>query len=254
MQLEGRVALVTGGSRGIGRTACLTFAREGAVVAVHYHEQRGSAEAVVAEIVAAGGRAAAFQADVTEPAEVGRMMAQVEDLAGPGGLHILFTNAGIYPEGSLEEVSVEDWDRVLAINVRGPFLCAKAALPLLKAGSRSAGRARVITIGSVIPYLGAPGLIHYSTAKAAMTGFTHSLARELAEHGITVNCIVPSMVETETARRDYPGVEDWAIAQQAIKRYQQPEDLEGALTFLASDASDFMTGQTLVVDGGRVLR
>jgi 3-oxoacyl-[acyl-carrier protein] reductase len=112
----------------------------------------------------------------------------------------------------------------------------------------------VITIGSVIPYLGAPGLIHYSTAKAAMTGFTHSLARELAEHGITVNCIVPSMVETETARRDYPGVEEWAISQQAIKRYQQPEDLEGALTFLASDASDFMTGQTLVVDGGRVLR
>jgi NAD(P)-dependent dehydrogenase (short-subunit alcohol dehydrogenase family) len=254
MQLEGRVALVTGGSRGIGRTACLTFAREGAVVAVHYHEQRGSAEAVVAEIVAAGGRAAAFQADVTEPAEVARMMAEVEELAGPGGLHILFTNAGIYPEGSLEEVSVEDWDRVLAINVRGPFLCAKAALPLLKAGSRSAGRARVITIGSVIPYVGAQGLIHYSTAKAAMTGFTHSLARELAEHGITVNCIVPSMVETETARRDYPGVEEWAISQQAIKRYQQPEDLEGALTFLASDASDFMTGQTLVVDGGRVLR
>jgi 3-oxoacyl-[acyl-carrier protein] reductase len=253
MQLAGRVALVTGGSRGIGRAACLAFGREGAAVAVHYRAQRAQAEAVAAEITAAGGRATVVQADVTEPVEVEHMIAEVAEFAGPHGLHVLFANAGVYPEGSLEEVSVEDWDRVIAINVRGPFLCARAALPLLKAGSASAGGARVITIGSVMPTLGVPGFIHYSTSKAALTGFTHSLARELAEHGITVNCVVPSMVATETARRDYPGAEEWAIGQQAIKRYQQPEDLEGALVFLASDASDFMTGQTLVVDGGRVL-
>jgi 3-oxoacyl-[acyl-carrier protein] reductase len=254
MQLEGRVALVTGGSRGIGRTACLAFAREGAAVAVHYRERRDEAEAVADQIAAGGGRAAVFQGDVADPGEVERMTGEVAGFAGPGGLHVLFLNAGIYPEGSLEEVSVEEWDRVIATNVRGPFLCAKAALPLLRTASASAGHARVITIGSVMPYLGVPGFIHYSTAKAAMTGFTHSLARELGEHGITVNCIVPSMVATETARRDYPGAEEWAIGQQAIKRYQQPEDLEGALVFLASAASDFMTGQTLVVDGGRVLR
>jgi 3-oxoacyl-[acyl-carrier protein] reductase len=254
MQLEGRVALVTGGSRGIGRAACLAFAREGAAVAVHYRERRASAEAVAAEIVAGGGRAAVVQADVTDPHEVERMTGEVAAFAGLRGLHVLFANAGVYPAGSLEHVSVADWDRVLAINVRGPFLCVRAALPLLKAGSASAGRARVITIGSVMPYLGVPGFIHYATAKAAITGFTHSLARELAEHAITVNCIVPSMVATETALRDYAGDEEWAIGQQAIKRYQQPEDLEGALVFLASDASDFMTGQTLVVDGGRVLR
>ena len=253
MQLEGRVALVTGGSRGIGRTACLAFAREGAAVAVHYRERRDEAEAVADEIVAGGGRAAVVQADVTDPGDVERMMGEVAEFAGPGGLHVLFLNAGIYPEGSLEQVSVEMGSRHRDQR-RRIFLCAKAALPLLRAASASAGRARLITIGSVMPYLGVPGSIHYSTAKAAMTGFTNSLARELAEQGITVNCVVPSMVATETARRDYPGAEEWAIGQQAIKRYQQPEDLEGALIFLASAASDFMTGQTLVVDGGRVLR
>jgi 3-oxoacyl-[acyl-carrier protein] reductase len=253
MQLEGLVALVTGGSRGIGRAACLALAREGAAVAVHYHEQRDGAEAVATEILTGGGRAAVFQSDVTDPGEVERMMGEVAGFAGPAGLHVLFANAGVYPEGSLEDVSVEDWDRVIAINVSGPFLCAKAALPLLKQGAAATGRARVITIGSVMPALGVPGFIHYSTSKAAITGFTHSLARELAEHGITVNCVVPSMVATETALRDYPGLEEWAIAQQAVKRYQQPEDLEGVLVFLASGASDFMTGQTLVVDGGRVL-
>lgn len=250
MQLAGRVALVTGGSRGIGRAACLGLAREGAAVAVHYNRGREEAERVAEEIGAAGGRATCVQADVTEPDEVERMIEEVAGFAGPGGLHVLFNNAGIYPAGSLETLSVEEWDRVIAVNVRGPFLCTKAALPLLK----RARRARLINIGSVIPFLGMPGFIHYSTAKAALSGFTHSLARELAEYGITVNCIVPSMVATETANTDYAGWEERVLAEQAIKRVQQPEDLVGAIVFLASDASDFMTGQTIVVDGGRVLR
>lgn len=241
---------MTGGSRGIGRAACLGLAREGAAVAVHYNRGREEAERVAEEIGAAGGRATCVQADVTEPDEVERMIEEVAGFAGPGGLHVLFNNAGIYPAGSLETLSVEEWDRVIAVNVRGPFLCTKAALPLLK----RARRARLINIGSVIPFLGMPGFIHYSTAKAALSGFTHSLARELAEYGITVNCIVPSMVATETANRDYAGWEERVLAEQAIKRIQQPEDLVGAIVFLASDASDFMTGQTIVVDGGRVLR
>lgn len=241
---------MTGGSRGIGRAACLGLAREGAAVAVHYNRGREEAERVAEEIGAAGGRATCVQADVTEPDEVERMIEAVAGFAGPGGLHVLFNNAGIYPAGSLETLSVEEWDRVIAVNVRGPFLCTKAALPLLK----RAQRARVINIGSVMPFLGTPGFIHYSTAKAALSGFTHSLARELAEYGITVNCIVPSMVATETANTDYAGWEERVLAEQAIKRVQQPEDLVGAIVFLASDASDFMTGQTIVVDGGRVLR
>ena len=241
---------MTGGSRGIGRAACLGLAREGAAVAVHYNRGREEAERVAEEIGAAGGRATCVQADVTAPDEVERMIDEVARFAGPGGLHVLFNNAGIYPAGSLETLSVEEWDRVIAVNVRGPFLCTKAALPLLK----RARRARLINIGSVMPFLGMPGFIHYSTAKAALSGFTHSLARELAEYGITVNCIVPSMVATETANTDYAGWEERVLAEQAIKRVQQPEDLVGAIVFLASDASDFMTGQTIVVDGGRVLR
>jgi 3-oxoacyl-[acyl-carrier protein] reductase len=253
MQLEGRVALVTGGSRGIGRAACLAFAREGAHVAVHYHEQEQQAGRVAGQVRGAGVEAAIVRADVTDPDEVERMMAEVADFAGERGLSILFNNAGVYPAGSLETLSVEDWDRVIAVHVRGPFLCTRAALPLLKAAA-GAGSARVINIGSVIPYLGVPGFIHYSTAKAALIGFTHSLARELADYGITVNCIVPSMVATETAVRDHSGAEEGVLEQQAIKRLQRPEDLAGTLVFLASAASDFMTGQTIMVDGGRVLR
>jgi 3-oxoacyl-[acyl-carrier protein] reductase len=147
-------------------------------------------------------------------------------------------------------VSVEDWDRVIAVNVRGPFLCTQAALPLLEAASP----ARIINIGSVIPGLGVPGAIHYSAAKAAVAGFTRSLSRELADSGINVNCVVPSMVETETTRRDYAGVEEEIVPSQSVPRYQQPDDLQGALIFLASDESEFMTGQTVVVDGGRLLQ
>jgi 3-oxoacyl-[acyl-carrier protein] reductase len=246
--------LVTGGSRGIGRAACLGLAREGAAVAVHYHRSRIGAEEIKRAIANARGRAAAFQADVTREDEVDRMMAAVDEFAGEPGLHMLFNNAGIYPPGSLEEVSVEDWDHVLAVNVRGPFLCTRAALPLLRRAAASSGRARVVNIGSVMPYLGIPGFVHYSTAKAALSGFTHSVARELAPDGITVNCIVPSQVATETAHQTAgPGWEPGILAQQAVQRIQRPEDILGTLLYLASPASDFVTGQTIVLDGGRVL-
>ena len=249
MKLEGRTALVTGGSRGIGRAACLAFAREGCDVVVNFAREADRANAVVAEIESLGRRALAAQGDVASEDEVDSVLAAVAEFVGDRGLNILFNNAGIYPRATIEDVSVDEWDRVIGVNVRGPFLCTRAALPLLKAATPG----RIINIGSVIPALGIPGAIHYSASKGAVVGFTHSLSRELAAFGINVNCLVPSLVETETTRRDYADLTDAVVAGQSVSRYQQPGDLQGALVFLASDDSEFMTGQTLVVDGGRLL-
>ena len=239
--LGGRRALVTGGSRGIGRAACLAFARAGADVVVHYRAEAAAAASVADEVRALGRRAATVQADVTEPNDVRRMASGVDEL------HVLFNNAGIYPRGALETLTVEDWDRVFAINARGPFLVTQAALPLLTA----AEEARVINIGTVMAYRGGTGNLHYAAAKASLIGFTRVLARELAPRGITVNMVVPSMVGTETADRDYPGISEGIVADQAIPRYQQPEDLAGLLVFLASRESAFVTGQAILADGGR---
>ena len=245
--LAGRTALVTGGSRGIGRAACLGFARSGADVVVHCNAGAGEAEAIAAEIGALGRRALVVRADVTRPEEIVQMAGEVEEFVGDRGLHVLFNNAGIYPPGSLESLTAEEWDRVFAVNARGPFLVTQAMLPLLTA----AADARVIDIGTVMAYRGAPGNLHYVAAKASLIGFTRVLARELASRDITVNLVVPSMVETETAERDYPGVSDAIVVDQAVARYQQPEDLVGLLCFLASPASGFTTGQTILADGGR---
>jgi len=239
--LTGRTALVTGGSRGIGRAACLGFARAGADVVVHYRTLADEAEEVADEIRSIGRQASTVQADVAEPDEVRRMLAGLDEL------HVLFNNAGIYPPGTLESLTVEEWDRVFAVDARGPFLVTQAALPLLAA----ADEARVINIGTIMAHRGAPGNLHYAAAKASLIGLTRVLARELAPRGITVNLIVPTMVGTETAERDYPGISDAIVADQAIHRYQRPEDLVGLLVFLASPASGFVTGQTIMADGGR---
>jgi 3-oxoacyl-[acyl-carrier protein] reductase len=239
--LSGRTVLVTGGSRGIGRAACLGFAQAGAGVVVHYRSGEAEAEAVAAEVRSLGRAASTVHADVTRPDDVARM------LEGVGELHVLFNNAGVYPPGTVESVTVEEWDRVFAVNARGPFLVTQAALPLLAA----ADEARVINIGTIMAHRGGPGNLHYTAAKASLIGLTRVLARELAPRGITVNMIVPSMVGTETADRDYPGISDAIVADQAIRRYEQPVDLVGLLVFLASRESAFVTGQTILIDGGR---
>jgi 3-oxoacyl-[acyl-carrier protein] reductase len=239
--LSGRTVLVTGGSRGIGRAACLGFARAGADVVVHYRSAAADAESVAAEVRALGRHGETVQADITRADEVRRMLAAQEQL------HVLFNNAGVYPPGTLDSVTEEEWDEVFAVNARGPFLVTQAALPLLAA----ADEARVINIGTVIAYRGAPGNLHYAAAKSSLIGLTRVLARELAPRGITVNMIVPSMVETETAERDYPGVSSAVVVDQAIGRYEQPEDLLGLLVFLASRESAFVTGQTILIEGGR---
>ena len=224
-----------------GSAACLGFARAGADVVVHYRDRSGEADAVAGEVRALGRRARTVQGDVTRPDDVERMVGELDEL------HVLFNNAGVYPPGTLESLTVEEWDDVFAVNARGPFLVTKAALPLLAA----ADEARVINIGTIMAYRGAPGNLHYAAAKASLIGLTRVLARELAPRGVTVNMVVPSMVGTETADRDYPGISDAIVADQAVGRYQQPEDLVGLLVFIASRESAFLTGQTILVDGGR---
>ncbi len=250
MQLADRTVLVTGGSRGIGREACISFAKEGADVIVHYRAEAAAASEVAAEIERLGRRAVIAQADVADEDSVGSLFEVVDSFTAERGLNVLFNNAGIYPAGTIDDITVEQWDEVFAVNARGTFLTTRGALKHLRRASDSR---RIINIGSVIPALGAPGLLHYSASKAAVAGFTHSLSRELAEDGINVNCIVPSQVATDTVMTLFPGADGPVIEQQSIKRYQQPRDLMGALVFLASDASEFMTGQSLVVDGGRLL-
>jgi 3-oxoacyl-[acyl-carrier protein] reductase len=215
--------------------------RAGADVVVHYRSAATEAESVAAEVRALGRRAQTVQADVTRTDEVRRM------LGAQSELHVLFNNAGVYPPGTLDSLTAEEWDAVFAVNARGPFLVTQAALPLLAA----ADEARVINIGTVMAYRGAPGNLHYVAAKASLIGLTRVLARELAPRGITVNMIVPSMVETETAERDYPGISNAIVADQAVRRYEQPEDLVGLLVFLASRESAFVTGQTILIEGGR---
>jgi 3-oxoacyl-[acyl-carrier protein] reductase len=246
--LAGRTALVTGGSRGIGRAACIGLATAGAAVAVHYGSDAGAAAEVVAEIEAMDGRAVAVGADLTRPELIGPMMDEVAVFAGESGLGVLVNNAGIYPPGSLETLTAEEWDRVFALNARAPFLVTQAALPLL----RRAGNARVINIGTVMFHRGAPGSLHYVASKGAVIGLTHSLARELGPDGIAVNCLVPSMVGTETANRDHAAAVDAVVAEQTVQRYQQPADLVGSILWLASGASAFTTGQTIMADGGRI--
>ena len=250
MELAGRIVLVTGGSGGIGSAACQAFAREGAAVVVHYSEGRERAEQVVGAIESAGGRARSARADITSAEEVRRLMEEVSSFAGEARLDVLFNNAGVFPRAPIEQISVEEWDRVMAVNLRGSFLCVREALPLL----RASGAARVINISSNTMERGTPGTLHYVTSKAGLVGFTRGLARELAPEGITVNCVVPSLVATESADATYAHSIDIVVAAQSIQRRQVPEDLVGLLVFLASDRSAFVTGQTINADGGLVFR
>ena len=246
--LAGRTALVTGGSRGIGRAACLGLATAGADVAVHYGSDAAAAAGVVAEIEAAGRRAVAVGADLTRPELIGPMMDEVAAFTGESGLGVLVNNAGVYPPGTIETLTAEEWDRVFALNARAPFLVTQAALPLL----RRAGAARVINIGTVMFHRGAVSSLHYVASKGAVMGLTHSLARALGPDGITVNCLVPSIVGTETVNRNHASSVDTVVAEQSVGGYQQPEDLVGAILWLASAGSAFTTGQTVMADGGRI--
>lgn len=247
IDLHGKVAVVTGGSRGIGRAIALALGQSGAQVVVNYRGRQEAADATVAAITDAGGAALAVQADVADPAEVDRLVKQTTDAYGR--IDILINNAGITRDNLLLRMKDDEWDAVLNTNLRGTYLLSKAVLrPMMKAR-----RGRIISISSVVGLTGNAGQANYAAAKAGLIGFTKSLAREMASRGITANVIAPGYVETDITNDLSADLKSAALANIPLGRFGQPDDIASTAVFLASDAAAYITGQTLAVDGGMTM-
>jgi len=246
-RLEQRIAIVTGAGQGIGRAIALGLAREGARVAIADVNEE-CANTVKNEIEAAGGRALVIRTDVSNEDSVQAMVER--SLQEFGRVDILVNNAGIFPTSPVEEMSEEDWDRVIGTNLVGAFLCARAVVPkFLEQGS-----GRIISLTSGRAFQGAKNGAHYAASKAGIIGFSKSLALELAPHGITVNVICPGITDTAQPRGHQTEEQIYAQAQRIpLGRIGQPEDLVGPAVFLASAAAAFITGQTLLVNGGSIM-
>ncbi len=247
-RLDARVAFVTGAGQGIGRAIALGLAREAATV-VATDVIGANAEAVAAEIVAAGGRAVSCQLDVADESAVATTVAAI--LKDHGRLDILVNNAGIYPPSTVEDMPEADWDRVIGVNLTGTFLCSRAVAPHML--SRRAGR--IISLGSGRALQGAHNGAHYAATKAGIIGFSRSLALELSPSGITVNVVLPGITDTAQPRghMSEEAMYGWA-ASVPLGRIGQPDDVVGPVIFLASDAAAFITGQTVVVNGGYIMK
>jgi NAD(P)-dependent dehydrogenase (short-subunit alcohol dehydrogenase family) len=246
MRLAGKVAIVTGGARHIGVAYCHTLAREGAAVVI---ADILDGNAVAEEIRSKGGNALALKIDVSKEGDTNRMA--VETVNAFGRIDILINNAAIFinlQRHPFYEISADEWDRVSAVNIKGPFLCAKAVFAQMKEQKYG----KIINISSSTAYWGTPNFLHYVASKAALIGMTRSLAREVGDYGICVNAIAPGLVEHE-GQNAPQALTELQLKARSIKRLQTPEDLLGTLVFLASPDSDFMTGQTIVVDGGSIM-
>jgi 3-oxoacyl-[acyl-carrier protein] reductase len=254
MRLKDKVAIVTGGAAGIGKAITRGLADEGAAVVVNYRSSRQAAETIVSEIEAAGGRALSFQADVSQADQVEAMVACA--MKTFGRIDILVNNAAVLYRNKAEKVPVwemspEEWNKVIEVNLTGVFLCCRAVLPHMI--PQQSGK--IINIGSGHGLIGVANFAHYVACKGAVMSFTKGLAKETGKYSINVNCLAAGSILSED-NPDDPEVVAFrqaAVASSAIKRIGYPQDLLGCVKFLASSDSDFVTGQTIVVDGGAVM-
>lgn len=247
MRLEGKVAIITGGARNIGREYCLGMAAEGADIVV---ADIRDPSATVAEIEELGRKAIGIEVDVSDEASVQRMVD--ETMSSFGRIDVLVNNAALYGDlqgGLLEMITPDYWDKVMAVNVKGPFLCCRAVLPVM----RQQQSGSIINISSGTFWVGMAGSAHYITSKGAVIGLTRAVAREAGPANVRVNAVTPGFTMSQASLDLMGGNEslaDGIVAGTALARREQPEDLVGPVVFLASDESAFMTGQTVNVDGG----
>ena len=249
MRLKDKVAIVTGGAKGLGRAFAVTLAHEGASVMVVTRKDMANLEETVKRIDDLGGKATLCQADVTREADtIAMAKATVKSF---GKIDILVNNAAIYDgikRKPFYEIDLDEWDMLMAVNVKGAFLATRAVFPYM----RKQRFGKIINLASEVFFTGSHGFAHYVASKGGIIGLTRALAVELGPHNICINCIAPGFTDTE-ASRNLADVTKYDISKTPLNRLEKPEDLTGAAIFLASPESDFMTGQTLLISGGRAM-
>ena len=243
MNLTAKRALVTGGSRGIGKAISLEFAQSGADVALVYCSDKKGAMEIREAIEALGKKALPIYADLSKPEDIKRMVKEAAE--GLGGLDILVNCAGILPQNPVEQITEEQWHKVIDINLSGAFFAAQAAIPYLK----SNGCGRIISITSQAAFTGSVNHVHYCAAKSGLLGMTYALAKELGPLGITVNTVAPGRVETEMLTYGADKKDEW-LKSTPLGRLGKPEDIVKAVSFLASSDGDYITGANIHVNGG----
>ena len=245
---DGRVAIVTGGGRGIGRAIAVRLANEGANVAIIYRSNDAAAEEAAEEVRAAGAQCEIFQGDVATPEDVAALFEGVGEALGR--VEILVNNAGLTRDNLMMRMKESEFDEVLRTNLKGTYLCTRAALrPMIRARW-----GRIVNISSVVGLVGNAGQANYAASKAGIIGFTKSVAREVAQRGITANVVAPGYVETELTQSLTDDIKDQIKSQVPAGRFAEAEEVAGVVAFLAGEDAGYITGQTLAVDGGMTMQ
>lgn len=245
--LKGKVALVTGGSRGIGEAIALELAKNGADIAINYRSNNEKAEKVLEGIKGFGVKAIAIKADISKEEDVKYLIKNVENQLGK--IDILVNNAGITKDNLVMRMKEEDWQQVMDVNLKGTFLCTKSvSRPMMKARY-----GKIINITSVVGLIGNPGQGNYSASKAGVIGFTKSIAKELGSRGIRVNAIAPGFIDTEMTDVLSEEIKETMLNGIPLMKFGDPKDIANLVVFLASERSDYITGQVINVDGGMVM-